>query len=389
MSLDKISEWIFDGKWSGIMSKIRFVTLHPAGVNVDLTKDEGQIPYTLCTEHGVEASIVACHIDTETANMDCVKGLKVKHFPFILSNALTGAIYILINAKKIDWLNIYFAGRQAYCWTRLYKLLNPRGHVYLKLDMDFRSSTLYDENTVEREVFRKNTEVVDIVSVESTAIRERIAKYSEKDILLISNGISRLDFSPQINGMRDNMFLTVGRLGTKQKATEILLQAFAKSADRHNWKLKLIGRIEEGFVEYIKEFYNKYPELKERVIFAGEIKERKTLYSEYCHAKVFVLPSRWESFGISCGEALSCGCRLIITNTIPPAREMTNSGKFGSIIDAENIDVLAEELVKASKRTYSKEDINELVEYANEQFSWSSICERLYHEMERIDEEKL
>ena len=79
--------------------------------------------------------------------------------------------------------------------------------------------------------------------------------------------------------------------------------------------------------------------LKERVIFAGEIKERETLYSEYCHAKVFVLPSRWESFGISCGEALSCGCRLIITNTIPPANEMTNSGKFGSIIDAENVDV--------------------------------------------------
>lgn len=371
------------------MSKIRFVTLHPAGVNVDLTKDEGQIPYTLCTEHGVDASIVACHIDTKTANMDCVKGLKVKHFPFIFNNALTGVIYILINARKIDWLNIYFAGRQAYYWTRLYKFLNPTGHVYLKLDMDFRSSTLYDENAVEREVFRKNTEVVDIVSVESEAIREKITKYSEKDILLISNGISRLDFDPQINGIRDNVFLTVGRLGTKQKATEILLQAFAKSADRHNWKLKLIGRIEESFVEYIKEFYNQYPELKDRVIFAGEIKERKTLYSEYCHAKVFVLPSRWESFGISCGEALSCGCRLIITNTIPPAKEMTNSGKFGRIIDAEDVDVLADELVKASKRTYSQESINELVKYANEQFSWSSICARLYCEMERIDEGRI
>ena len=28
-------------------NEINFVTLHPEGINVDLMKDEGQIPYTL------------------------------------------------------------------------------------------------------------------------------------------------------------------------------------------------------------------------------------------------------------------------------------------------------------------------------------------------------
>lgn len=368
------------------MKKIRFVTLHPAGVNVDLTKDEGQIPYILYANNNVDSTIVTCHINNKTANLNCVPGLKVKHFPLIINNALTGVIYILLNAKKIDWLNIYFAGRQAYYWTKLYKCLNRKGHVYLKLDMDFRSSRLYEENQKERAIFKKNTEVVDIVSVESEEVKNRIQKYAAKEILLIGNGISRLDFNPKIDQIREDVFLTVGRIGTRQKATDILLQAFAKSADKHNWKLKLIGKVEDDFKSYIDAFFNQYPKLKSRILFTGEIKDREALYLEYCHAKVFVLPSRWESFGISCGEALRCGCHLIISNTIPPAEKMTNNGKYGKIIEAENIDALASEFLNSTKQEYEQEQIDELVSYAKEQFSWEKICEKLYNAMKCIDE---
>jgi len=367
------------------MNKIRFVTLHPAGNNVDLTKDEGQIPYVLHTKYGVDSTIVTCHIDNKTANLNCVQGLKVKHFPLIINNALTGVIYILFNARKIDWLNIYFAGRQAYSWTKLYKFLNPKGHVYLKLDLDFRGSTLYGENQKERAIFRKNTEVVDIVSVESQEIKNRIQKYSAKEILLIEDGISKLEFSPKVNQIRDDVFLTVGRLGTEQKATDILLHAFAQSADRHNWKLKLIGKVQEDFKPYIEEFFEQYPELKNRILFIGEIKDRELLYSEYCQAKVFVLPSRWESFGISCGEALCCGCHLVLSNAVPPAMEMTNNEKYGKIVEAENVSELAAELLEASKQEYKQEEIDELVSYAHEQFSWERICEKLYMAMNVVE----
>lgn len=37
------------------MKRIRFLTLHPAGTDVDLTKDEGQIPYTLCSNYPIDA----------------------------------------------------------------------------------------------------------------------------------------------------------------------------------------------------------------------------------------------------------------------------------------------------------------------------------------------
>lgn len=249
------------------MKLFRFVTLHPAGTNVDLMKDEGQIPYTLCCNYPIEAEIVACHIDKKNANITAVSGLKVKHIPYIVNNALSGLFYLIFNSKKIDWLNIYFAGRQAYIWTKIFKTLNHRGKVYLKLDMDFRSSDLYDRDNRERKIFYKCTDVVDLVSVESEALKNRIQKYSSKEIYVIGNGISKPDFNPITNQARSNTFLTVARLGTKQKATDILLQGFAKTANKHNWNLVLIGTIEEEFKKYIDKFFKEYPELKGRIQF--------------------------------------------------------------------------------------------------------------------------
>lgn len=366
------------------MKAIRFVTLHPAGVNADLTKDEGQIPFFLCKTQNVDATLVTCHIN-KSANLEYVHGLNVKHFPLIINYFLTGVVFIILNAKKIDWLNIYFAGRQAYIWSKLYKIFNPKGHVYLKLDMDFKSCDLYDRNVTERKIFTKNSEIVDIISVESIKIKKRIQKYSRKDILLIRDGFAQLPLQPNISQPRDNMFITVGRLGTLQKGTDILLEAFAESASQHDWKLKLIGNVDANFNSYLKDYFSRYPWLRNRILFVGQITDRKKLYNEYCRARVFILPSRWESFGISAVEALSCGCRLILSDSIPPANEMTCEERFGRIVESENVDMLAKEIAKETQLKYSLKQVIESSIYANELFSWSNITHILFSEIERID----
>ena len=367
------------------MRKTTFLTLHPEGTNVDLTKDEGQIPYTL-SKMGIDSTIVTCFIDKKTANIDAVPGLKVKHFPLIISSAVTGMIYILIYAKKIDWLNIYFAGRKAYWWSRFYKYLNSNGNVYLKLDMDFRSCELYDDNMKERSIFKKCTDIVDIVSVESESVKNKIQKYSAKNLLVIRDGLAELDCKPLINMHRNNTFITVARLGTVQKATDILLEAFAKSSNLHSWKLLLVGNIEEDFKPYINEYFQKYPMLVDRVIFAGMIMDRKELYDRYCTSKVFVLPSRWESYGIAAIEALNCGCHLLLSDSIPPANEMINNGKYGSIVKSGDIDDLAEKIVEMTKKEYDQNEINDLVDYVKNEFSWDRICNKLFVAMKKVNE---
>lgn len=366
------------------MKKIRFTVLHPQGTNVDIIKDEGQIPFNLSKLENVDSTIVACHIDNNCPNLVNVPGLFVKHFPYIINNTFTGLIYLFFNSKNIDWLNIYFAGRQAYLWMILYKFLNRHGRVYLKLDMDYRGCDLYDSNPKERHTFKLNTSIADIVSVESVTVKNRIQKYSQKELLLIEDGISNLGFIPNTNQVRENLFITVARLGTTQKATDVLLEAFARSASNHDWNLKLVGNIEESFKQKIEDFYLKYPNMRQRVFFVGPINDRESLYSEYCRAKVFLLPSRWESFGISASEALSCGCHLILSDSVPPANEMTNYGEYGKIVKTDDVEQLSNEITNATLKRYEQTKIDEIVKYANNQFCWERICKKLYKEMNRF-----
>lgn len=364
------------------MSKmLRFVTLSPECRNIELVKDVGQIPYVLGKNHNdIDTAIAASGIDQRGANLDDVSGLNLVHVPLIFgSTELTGVLYLIRHAREIDWLSLHHAGRRSYYWSILYKILNRKGKVYLKLDMDFRSCDNYDRDPWERKLFEKNMKTMDLVTVESKAVKNRIQKYSVQDIKVLGNGYCKTKFSPNIYQKREDCFLTVGRLGTEQKATEILLEAFARSAGLHNWKLKLIGTIEKAFQDTVDEYFEKYPDLKDRVIFIGEIKERQRLYDEYCKARVFVLASRWESFGIVGGEALSCGCQIIVSDQVPLMDELTGNGRYGEIVPKDDVEALSNALVKMTYEKYDDSKIKEIKEYADRQFSWDIICEKLYH----------
>lgn len=360
--------------------KMRFVTLSPECRNIELVKDVGQIPYVLGAEHDdIETSIIACDIKEDGPNLQNVPGLNLIHIKKLFRNtALTGVVYLLFHARKIDWLSMHHAGRRSYYWTRLYKLLNHKGKAYLKLDLDYRSCDMYDSDKQERKIFEKNMKVMNLVTVESQSIKERIQKYSCQEIEVLGNGYCKTESEPDILQEREGTFITVGRLGTQQKATEILLEAFAKSAKEHSWKLKLVGTIDKGFEHAVDSFFSSYPELRQRVVFTGEIKSRHMLYDEYCKAKVFILASRWESFGIVSVEALACGCRLIVSDQVPPAKEMTRDGEYGQIVPADNVEALKDALVKATKEQTGQDKILEIKEYANKQFSWSFICDLLH-----------
>ena len=359
--------------------KIRFVTLFPNCPNVGLVKDVGQIPYVLGQlENGIETKLVSSEINFEGENIDKVKGLVIEKFPYVLKSIeLTGCLYLLKHAKEIDWLNIYQCGRKTYLWTKLYKLLNPNGKVYLKLDLDFVSCDIYEKNERERKLFSKVLGSMDLVSVESKAVLERIKKYADRDIKLISNGYCDADGFVDVTGEREDVFITVGRLGTEQKATEVLLEAFAKGAEQHNWNLILVGSIEQAFNSVIEKFFLEHPDLVHRVKFEGIINRRDELYHKYSKAKVFVLPSRWESFALVGPEALSCGCRIIISDQVPPMYEVTGEGKYGQIIPVDNVEDLATAMVEATKKTYTSQEAQEIANYAKEHFSWMKICEKL------------
>ena len=369
-------------------NKIRFVTLYPRCHNPGLMKDVGQIPDTLGRNYDeIDATLASSIVNMADENIKLLTGMKIEKLPFVLKNDfLTGVKYILKNGKKVDWFNFYHGGRKVYYWTKLYKVLNPNGKVYLKLDLSYEGCRKYSESKKENRIFNKTVKAVDIVSVESEAIRNLTKQFCDSDIMLICNGyVDHARFEIKKLQDREKSFITVGRLGTAQKATELLLGAFAKTAASHDWELKLVGPVEDEFKIEIERFFNDNPNLKKRVKFIGPIYNKSKLYDLYNSSRVFVLPSRWEGFPLVGPEALHCGCRMILTDIIPPIKELTNDGRYGIKIRTNDENAIAEGLMEEINRNTNDIEPLEIADYAKRELSWDGICEKLYQKMKETN----
>lgn len=346
--------------------------------NIELVKDVAQIPYTLAKTYGLQTELVTSYVTEKGPNLSNVKGLSLRHFPMLKNGKITGVFFLIKYARRMKWLNIYHIDKKSYYWSKLYKFLNPQGHIYLKMDVDFRMCDDFKKNVSRREVLQKCAEIVDIISAESKSTLKQVQPFVKKKIELIPNGYCVSNSTDLESIERENIFLTVGRLGTKQKATENLLQAFALCANKINWDLHLVGNIEKSFEIYIEKFFQQNPTLHDRIKFIGVLNNRIAMDTEYRKAKVFVLPSRWESFGLVLTEAMANGCRLLTTDVVPPIMELTNNGQFGMVVPPDNIQALADAMVESTKADYSENEVQKIREYAKENFSWDAICEKLY-----------
>jgi glycosyltransferase involved in cell wall biosynthesis len=130
---------------------------------------------------------------------------------------------------------------------------------------------------------------------------------------------------------KENVILTVGRIGTYQKNTESLLEGFAAAAeDFPDWTLRLVGTIDPEFLPYKEQFFEANPNLRDRVIFTGPIIDKSELMKEYENAKIFTLTSRYEGGNPNVfAEALSNGCFMLMCDMIDAAPEMALYGNIG------------------------------------------------------------
>lgn len=353
--------------------------------NIELVKDVAQIPCTLAKIYDIQAELVTSYVREDGPNLSAVKKLNLHHFPMLKNGKITGIFFLLKYARNIKWLNIYHIDKKSYYWSRLYKFLNPNGHVYLKMDVDFRMCDDFEHNISRRKVLQKCADAVDMISAESKSALSRVQPFVKKKIELIPNGYCVSNDAELASVKRKNVFLTVGRLGTKQKATENLLQAFSLCADKIDWNLRLVGSVEESFKSYIEDFFNQNPSLRERIEFVGVISNRAAIDAEYRQAKVFMLPSRWEGAPLALTEAMANGCRLLATNVVPPITELTNNGEFGLTVPPDDVEALAEAMIESTKLDYSENFIQKIMNYAKENYSWEAICTKLYRRMKNID----
>lgn len=354
-----------------------FCTLYPEGKTDDLFRDPGQIPYTLAKNFPeVQSKLVTCGIPYKNVlnSIDNFETIKMKNY--LHSSLLVGLIYLFFHAKEIDWLNLYHCRRQTLLLSKFYKTLNKGGKVYVKLDAGFQTIQLLKECKNYLKTFHKIGKVADIISAESKVAVDELNGLTRAEIYQIPNGIFLEDIEEKVS--RKNIFLTVARIGSPEKNDNLLMEAFAQISNQCNWNLMLVGDVESGFKGYIKNYFEKFPHLKERIIFTGNITSRKELAAIYQSAKVFVLPSSFENFSLACIEALQSGCYVVLSDQVTPYREFTNNFKYGTISAVNNVKDLAEKMLATSKKEFTEKLSREISDYAGANFTWKSICQELY-----------
>lgn len=352
-----------------------YIVIHTISKNVDLVKDVGMIPITLNKKYQFKTKLVTFKNENYYNNIERFKkNISVefvkKEYPLF-----AGLKYILNNAKKIDILNMYhpMLSFSLPCLF-LYKLLNNKGISYLKLDLDYNGIRLLEKyNGINYFLRKKMLRKIDIISAESNEIAERFSKKYNVDVFYIPDGYSLND--KYIPREKQKTFLTVGRLGTEQKNTKLLVDAFIEISDLIDWDLELVGSITPEFKSYIENILQNNPKLKNRIKYLGEINDREKLQKVYNESSVFVLPSRWESFGIVAVEAMSAGNYLIVSDGVPPAKDFAGNENYGLIFRNEDLADLSKKMLRSTKLPINQKII---ADYAKNKFSWDIICDQIY-----------
>lgn len=360
-------------------------TIFPLCENVHLVKDVGMIPYYFNKKYGYKSVIVTYkngdypYLETE------VKGLELFFLKRITGIPTIDVIFFLIfNSSNIDILNCFHfmkSTRLFIFFFRLFTLFNIKKKVYLKLDANIDFTEIIPITFFEKFIIKQ----INLISVENKLFYKKMLKikiFQKTNLIYLPNGFSKDQLKIIDFDLKENIILTVGRIGSKQKANHILLESFAQFCKLNNdWQLYLVGPVENTFNDYIETFFSSYPQLKNKIHFTGAIYDREKLDSYYSKAKLFILTSKYEGFPLVFLEALKNGCTILSTN-FPSAYDITCKQKLGSIFNQgdtkELTNILNDYISNPNELAYNC-DANQ--KYANDNFDWNILIKKIHNEL--------
>ncbi len=378
---------------------MRWLTFFPRIENVHLTKDVGLIA-KYAMEHGYHAVLAGRFTEEDYPALHAeARGLETVDLPetnrpkptWPWFRYLDGDFVRLLrkDAAHIDVLHLFHLSRDTIAYGVLYKKLNPKGKLYVKLDA-------YNEHFLYRKKYSKNVwkdrvlkrieksfiKRVDLLSIENKSGLE-LAKRTYPELsgrlVYLPNGANDVYIDTHFKRgdvEKENIFLSVGRPGSPDKNYELLLRALPLIR-WEDWRMVIVGDCTPDFVLARDAFFRRHPEIRDKVEFTGAITDRKKLYDLYARSKVFFLPSLKESFGISFAEALYFGCALVGHDGMSAYADLSEEGKFGTYYISDDEYALARGLHEAAKMSSRQGFVDEVCKHAESHFSWSRIATQL------------
>lgn len=361
-----------------------------------LGKDVFLVPYYLGKHYNYNVTIVFPKTRTNINIPSSIDNVNLKSIQCIgnskneLIADLNLLVYLILNAKKIDCLMRFHSTHMTALIVCIYKLLKHSGKVYVKMDinplqinLDYKQG-LSPLKKLSSIIYKYYTKSINVISCETSLVYNKLKQadsfhYNFKNkLVLMPNGfdeakLAKTKLKEKSFSEKENIIITVGRLGDKSKNTELLLTAL-KSLNLKNWKVFFIGPIQESLKEKIDAFYKHYPEKKENVIFTGSIYDKEKLWTYYNRSKVFVLTSRWESYALVLNEAKRFK-NYIISTDVGAASDLIEGGKYGKIIPQDSdIDLIN----TLDGIINNRININVYADFQGSSLSWEEMIKKIH-----------
>ena len=373
---------------------MRWVSYFPEIHNLHLTKDVGLIPFYMQEVAGYDAALLGRFPEKEYPALEGeVQGLEIIKLEdrgtisFLEKAAMD---YIKKYAKRIDILQLSHLSRHTLLYGLIYKRHNPGGQLYIKLDAyndDLRKRKKYARSKLKNAVLsrleRRFFKVVDLISIENKEgidiAQQTYPEWSYKLIYIPLGANDRyLKKHFQKPVPKENLIISVGRIGSAEKNYDLLIRClpFLKLGD---WKIILIGDVTPEFQQAWTEISLAHPAVANQISFTGNISNRLELYGYYQKSRVFFLPSRVESFGISFVEALYFGNLLVGHGGMYAYGDLSDQGRHGTYFEDNDPTDFAEAIHRAMAMTTTRDNelAEEIARHGAKEFHWTSIAERL------------
>lgn len=277
-------------------------------------------------------------------NPTFVDGIKVYHFKNI-SNILAKknfpiapmmAISLYENIQNFDIIHINeyrtFQSVLVHYFAKKYKIpyvLQPRGSVPQKIGAH-NLKVLFDDlfglsifNDTHRVILSSNKELQECISILPNLNKDKVELIPngidlDNDSNLPNKGEFRKKYLIKNN---EKIILALGRIH-EIKGFDLLIESFnILCAKIGNVKLVIAGP-DEGYLSVLCSIVDKL-NLNDKVIFTGPLYGNDKIEA-YIDANIFVLPSRYESFGNVVLEACKFGLPPVITNNCGVSEWITN-----------------------------------------------------------------
>lgn len=282
---------------------------------------------------------------------------------------------LLGEAKSIDLLHLYHIWYRTFFYAIIYKLKNPHGKVYVKLDAWIH--TLKQFQYIFRIFNKPILSLSNIVWYEDKRIWNRLKKtypkYKDR-IIKTTNGIDPIE-KYIWNIEKQNIIILCWRFGSIQKNNELLIKMLQNNDTSFLdwWKFLLIWSYTDQFLKQLEELFIKKPKLRDIFQLPWFIQDIDEKYKLFCFAKIFLHTANFEWDPNIQYDAMFWWCFLISTDVANiPQNYPPQYSLFYKINDEEWLLKQLKKWVQKVNRFSTRDYIN-IQDYCLQHFTYEKV----------------